>query len=445
MKLHLITAESARTRWMRRGRLIRFPQLTMPLVAALTPPHVRVRHTDEIVEEVRFGGGDDLVGITATTCAAPHAYALADEFRARGVPVVLGGPHPSLLPDEAKAHADAVLVGEAEEAWPRLLRDFERGRLRACYRSASPPSLAGLPPARRDLIAGRAYGRGVLFATRGCPHRCRYCMLAHFYRPGHRCRPVEEVAAEVASIPERAVVFWDDNIAGDRAHARRLFRAIAPLGKWWTSQATVDLADDPALLEEAARSGCEALFVGLESVNAASLAQTRKAFNQPRRYREAVRRFHQAGIAVHAGIVFGFDHDDPTVFERTVEFLIEAGVDVASIGSLTPFPGTPLFRTLERQRRILTRDWSLYDARSAVVFRPRRMTPDQLQAGVDWATRQFYRLGSIARRLATSRQGWWWNLPRNLGYKVAFDKLGRRGYNPAVPERAATPREAQTP
>ncbi|MGC4121637.1 MAG: radical SAM protein [Myxococcales bacterium] len=434
MKLHLITAEGERTRWMRRGRLIRFPQLTMPLVAALTPAGVfdEIHHTDEIVDEVRFDCGDDLVGITATTCAAPHAYDLADEFRARGVRVVLGGPHPTLMPQEAKQHADAVVVGEAEEAWPRLVHDFANGRLAPFYRSKQAPSLAGLPWARRDLIAGRSYGRGVVIATRGCPHRCGYCMLRRLYHPGQRRRPVEEVVAEVESIRERAVIFWDDNLTADRDYARRLFRALAPLKKWWTSQATLDLADDPGLLALAAESGCEALFAGLESVNAASLAETHKGFNQPRRYREAIRRFHEAGIAVQAGVVFGFDHDDPSVFARTVEALEAAAVDVASIGSLTPFPGTELFRRLEREGRILTRDWSLYDARSAVVFRPRRMSPDELQAGLEWATRQFYSLGSIARRLGHSRQGLWWNLPRNLGYKLAFEKLGLRGFNPAA-------------
>lgn len=432
MRLHLVTAEGARTRWARRGRLVRFPQLTMPLLAALTPPGVRIRHTDEIVDPVRFDGGDDLVAITATTCAAPHAYELADEFRARGATVVLGGPHPTLLPREAARHADAVVVGEAEESWPRLVRDAMEGRpLSRFYRSRRAPSLSGLPWARRDLIAGRAYGRGVLIASRGCPHRCGYCMLGRFYHRGHRVRPVEEVAAEVAALPGRAVIFWDDNLTADRQWARRLFRAIAPYRKWWTGQATLDLADDPELLQLAAQSGCEALFVGLESIDAASLAETGKRFNEPARYRQAIRRFHEAGIAVQAGVVFGFDHDDRTVFERTVEALGEAAVDVASIGSLTPFPGTPLFARLSREGRILTRDWSLYDARSAVVFRPRRMSPDELQEGVEWATRQFYSLSSIAGRLARSRQGLWWNLPRNLGYKLAFDKLGRPGRNPA--------------
>jgi radical SAM superfamily enzyme YgiQ (UPF0313 family) len=408
----------------------------MPLLAALTPEGVEIHHTDEIVCPVDFSRAADLVGITTTTCSAPHAYEVADEFRACGVAVVLGGPHPTLLPQEAAQHADSVVIGEAEGVWPKLIEDFQHGRLQQYYRATTPPTLAGLPWARRDLIEGRAYGRGVLIATRSCPHACGYCMLPHFYHHRYRCRPVEEVIAEAAAIPEKALIFWDDNIIGNIEYARELFRRLIPLGKRWTSQATFSIVEHEDVIRLAAASGCEALFIGLESISAASLRETGKRFNRPQRYCEGIRKLHDAGIAVQTGLVFGFDHDDVNVFERTLAFLERAGVDVASIGSLTPFPGTPIFRKLAAQGRIITHDWSKYNARTDVVFRPRRMTPDQLQAGVEWTTRQFYSLGSIAKRLlGISRTGLWWNLPRNLGYKVAFDKLGRPGYNPAGQER----------
>jgi len=432
MKLELITAEGPATLWMRKGRLIRFPQLTMPLLAALTPGDVEIHHTDEIVSQVSYSRAADLVGITTTTCSAPHAYMVADEFRRRGVAVVLGGPHPTLLPHEAIRHADGVLIGEAEGVWTAVIRDFQQGRLERFYRAAVAPSLAGLPWARRELIERRAYGRGVLIATRSCPNACGYCMLPHFYHHRFRCRPSEEVIAEAASIREKALIFWDDNIIGDLDYARDLFRRLIPLRKGWTSQATFNIVEHDDLIQLAAASGCEALFIGLESISAASLRETGKAFNQPQRYLDGIQKLHDAGIAVQTGLVFGFDNDDVTVFERTLAFLEKAGVDVASIGSLTPFPGTPIFRKLAQEGRILTRDWSKYNARADVVFRPRQMTPDQLQAGVEWTTKQFYSLSSISRRLlAGSRTGLWWNLPRNLGYKMAFDKLGRRGYNPA--------------
>jgi len=241
------------------------------------------------------------------------------------------------------------------------------------------------------------------------------------------------VIAEAAAIQEKALIFWDDNIIGNLDYARELFRGLIPLRKRWTSQATFNIVDHEDLIQLAAASGCEALFIGLESISTASLRETGKGFNQPRRYLDGIRRLHDAGIAVQAGLVFGFDHDNVTVFERTLAFLDQAGVDVASIGSLTPFPGTPIFRKLEAEERILTRDWSKYNARTDVVFRPRLMTPDQLQSGVEWVTKQFYSLSSISRRLlGRSRTGLWWNIPRNLGYKIAFDKLGRRGNNPAA-------------
>ena len=382
---------------------------------------------------VKFSRAIDLVGITTTTCSAPHAYEVADEFRGRGVKVVLGGPHPTLLPEEAAQHADSVLIGEAEGVWPALLRDFQEGRLKRFYQAPAAPSLAGLPWARREHIERRAYGRGVLIATRSCPHACGYCMLPHFYHHQYRCRPREEVIAEAASIREKALIFWDDNIIGDLDYARELFRGLIPLRKRWTSQATINIVDHDDLIHLAVASGCEALFIGFESISAASLRETGKGFNKPRKYLDGIKKLHDAGIAVQAGLVFGFDHDDITVFERTLVFLEEAGVDVASIGSLTPFPGTPIFRKLEGENRILTRDWSKYNARTDVVFRPRQMTPDQLQAGVEWVTKHFYSLRSISRRLlGRSRTGLWWNIPRNLGYKIAFDKLRRPGNNPSI-------------
>jgi radical SAM superfamily enzyme YgiQ (UPF0313 family) len=445
MKLELITAEGPATLWMRKGRLIRFPQLTMPLLAALTPGDVEIHHTDEIVSPVSFSRAADLVGITTTTCSAPHAYEVADEFRRRGVAVVLGGPHPTLLPQEAAQHADSVLIGEAEGVWPGVIRDFQKGRLKRFYRAEVPPSLAGLPWARRELIERRAYGRGVLIATRSCPNACGYCMLPHFYHHRYRCRPCEEVIAEAASIQGKALIFWDDNIIGNLDYARELFRRLIPLRKRWTSQATFNIVDHDDHIHLAAASGCEALFIGLESISAASLRETGKAFNKPRRYLDGIKKLHDAGIAIQTGLVFGFDNDDVTVFERTLAFLEKAGVDVASIGSLTPFPGTPIFRKLEEEGRILSHDWSKYNARTDVVFRPRLMTPDQLQAGVEWVTKRFYSLSSISRRLlARSRTGLWWNIPRNLGYKIAFDKLGRRGYNPAAQLKHAPSRPGES-
>src|SRR5262245_39494926 len=240
VRIHLITAESPESRKLRRGRLIQFPQLTMPLIAALTPHEHVVSHTDEIVGSVRFDVPADVVGITAPTPSALHAYRLADEFRDRGIPVVIGGPHATALPEEAARHADAVVVGEAEDTWPRVLEDAQRGKLEPVYVSTRTASLSGMPAPRWDLIKKRRYGKAVTIATRGCPHRCDYCSIPLLYGPGTvRYRPVEEVVREVATSPTRAVVFWDDNIGANLRYAKDRFRALTPLKKGWTSQCTV--------------------------------------------------------------------------------------------------------------------------------------------------------------------------------------------------------------
>jgi radical SAM superfamily enzyme YgiQ (UPF0313 family) len=392
----------------------------MPLIAALTPREHHVRHTDEIVEPVRFDDPADLVGITAPTPSALHAYVLAREFRRRGVPVVIGGPHATALPEEAARHADAVVVGEAEDTWPRLLDDAAHGKLEHLYVSTRQASLAGMPAPRWDLIRGRRYGKSVTIATRGCPHRCDYCSIPLLYGPGtYRCRPIDEVVREVAASPTRAVVFWDDNIGARPRYAKELFRALTPLGKWWTSQCTANAAADEELVALAARSGCKALFLGFESISQESLVATNKRHNRVDDYRRLVAMLHRYGIAVHLGIMLGFDQDDVGIFRRTAEFLDEARVDVATVSMVVPMPGTPTFQRLHRDGRILTTDWSRYDGKKHCVFEPARMSPAELEAGTEWVARRFYSPRSIARRLAGSRVGLWWSLPRNAGYMLA--------------------------
>jgi radical SAM superfamily enzyme YgiQ (UPF0313 family) len=335
VRIHLITAESSESRRLRRGRLIQFPQLPMPLIAALTPREHSITHTDEIVEPVRFDEPADLVGITAPTPSALHAYGVAREFRRRGVPVVIGGPHATALPEEASRHADAVVVGEAEDTWPRVLDDARRGKLQPVYVSTRQASLTGMPAPRWDLIKGRRYGKSVTIATRGCPHRCDYCTIPLLYGPGTvRYRPIDEVVREVAMSPTRAVVFWDDNIGANPRYAKELFRALTPLVKWWTSQCTANAARDEEFVELAARSGCKALFLGFESISQESLQATNKAHNRVGDYRRLIANLHRNRIAVHLGIMFGFDQDDVGIFRRTADFLDESAVDVATAVSM---------------------------------------------------------------------------------------------------------------
>jgi radical SAM superfamily enzyme YgiQ (UPF0313 family) len=429
-RVGLITAESAASRFVRHRRLIRFPQLTMPLLAAYTPAHWQVHHCDEIVERVDFDQPVDLVGITANTPAAQHAYELAHEFRRRGVAVVIGGPHATLLPEEAAEHADAVVIGEGESVWPQLLEDFEQGALQHFYKSCALPDLKRMPAPRWDLIKGRVYGKGVTIATRGCPFACDYCTIPQMYQRRMRYRPVGEVADEIRRAPGRALIFWDDNLSTNRAYAKELFAAIAPFKRWWTSQCTADVAFDDEFLSLAARSGCKALFLGLETLSQASLNVANKRHNRAAEYREVIRRFHAHGIAVQAGVVFGFDHDDRTIFRTTVDFYRSAGLDSATVSVLIPFPNTPLYKRLEAEGRILTRDWSKYNGKKDVVFQPALMSPRELLMGMEWAARQFYSLPSILERMARSRTGLWWNVARNLGYHLALGNFGNVGFNP---------------
>lgn len=428
--VELITAESEESRFVRYRRIIRFPQLTMPLLAAYTPAHWRVTHTDEIVQRVHFGKPFSLVAITANTAAAPHAYRLAARYREQGIPVVIGGPHATLMPEEVALHADAVVVGEGELVWPTILEDCEQGRLSGTYRSDLLPDLVGMPVPRWDLIKGRVYGKGVTIATRGCPFDCDYCSIPAMYQRRMRYRPVGEVVDEIRRMPGRALVFWDDNLGANRSYAKGLFEAITPLGRWWTSQATLDVAFDEEFLRLAARSGCKALFIGLESISQDSLNGANKKHNHVSAYRDAVRRLHAHGIAIQAGTVFGFDHDNRSIFRHTVEYFREIAIDSTTIGILVPYPNTHLFNRLDAEGRILTRDWSKYDGKRHVVFQPALMSPEELLMGTEWASRRFYSVSSIIERMRKSQTGLWWNVVRNVGYHLALRKFGNIGYSP---------------
>ncbi|HTQ57810.1 MAG TPA: radical SAM protein [Bryobacteraceae bacterium] len=423
-KLLLITASSDGIRRARRSRFLNFQQITMPYLAAMVPAGWQVAHVDEEAEQIDWTAQPDVVGITFHTPSAYHAYDLAERFRKRGACVVMGGPHVTLLPEEAGRHADVIFVGEAEGLWADFLHEFAAGAYRRIYQPAGPPSLEGVPMARKTLYHRRDFTSGVLFATRGCPNRCDFCAIAVMYPRGLRKRPVPEVAAEYGSFPGKRIIFWDDNIVADREYAKELFRAIAPYRKWWSSQASIHVARDDELLDAAAESGCKQLFLGLESVSQSSMEEVRKGFNRVDDYARIVARVHAHGIAVQAGIVFGFDHDTPAIFRDTLDFLEDAGVQNATFNILTPYPGTPLFERLDGQGRILTRDWRKFNGRTDVVFQPRRMSADELLAGFRYANRRFYSLPSVAKRLCRSPVQMWWTLPLNLAYVAAWKRSG---------------------
>jgi radical SAM superfamily enzyme YgiQ (UPF0313 family) len=416
-KLLLITASSTEIRRVRRARVLNFQQITMPYLAAFVPDNWEVIHVDETVTSVDVSLKVDLVGITFHTPSAFHVYETASQFRKRGIPVVLGGPHVTLAPDEAQGHADVIFVGEAEEHWTQFLKDFETGRHKRRYTSIIPPSLENAPMARKDLYHRRDYTAGRLFATRGCAYNCDFCTLGVIYQRKVRKRPV---AAEYASFAGKVIIFWDDNLANDREYAKSLFRAIEPYKKWWSSQASIQAGKDEDFLEWAARSGCKQLFIGLESISQSSMNEVHKEFNRVEEYARVIQRIQSYGIAVQAGIVFGFDNDTEAVFSETLDFLEATGVQNVTFNILTPYPGTKLFHRLEAEGRILTRDWAKYNGREDVVFQPRHMTPETLLEGYRYANRRFYSPKSIFRRLSRSQAGLWWTLPLNTAYMLAL-------------------------
>ncbi len=425
MKLLLITASSDEIRQIRKTRVINFQQVTMPYLAALTPPDWEVEHIDEGQETIDLNKKADLVGITFHTPSANHVYKIAAEFRKRGIPVVMGGPHVSLVPEEAEKHSDVIFIGEAEDTWKEFLTDFENKRYKKRYEQKHPSSLVNLPMARKDLFHRRDHSGGIMFATRGCPNKCEFCALAVMYSSNFRKRPVAEVAKEYGSFNGKVIIFWDDNIAADPQYAKDLFKAIAPYKKWWSSQTSIHAGWNDELLELAAKSGCKQLFLGLESVSQTSLDHANKSFNKVEDYYAIIKRIHSHGISVQVGIIFGFDEDNTGIFDETIDFLEAAGVQNATFNMLTPYPGTPLFKRLEEEGRILTYDWSKYNGRRDVVFKPRNMTCDELLEGFKRVNRQFYSLKSIGKRLSKSRVGLWWTLPLNLSYYFSYKLYGQ--------------------
>lgn len=381
-----------------RRAMLRFSVLSLTSVAALTPPEHTVEIVDENVTPLDYDSSADLVGITFMTALAPRAYEIAAEFRRRGKTVVAGGYHATLCPDDAQPHFDAIVVGDAEGAWPRLLADVQAHRLQPRY-AAVPKPVLEVPAPRRELLRSSARHYVTVNAvqtTRGCRHACRYCSVTAFHHHQHRQRPVGDVMREIAALP-RDFIFVDDNICADRAYALALFRAMAPMRRRWVSQCSIEVADDAELLGAMAAAGCCGLFIGIESASARNLAEMGKQFNATDRYAERMGRIRGAGIGIVAGIIVGMDQDTPETFARTLELLERLHIDTVQVNILTPLPGTPLFSDMEKAGRMVDRDWSHYDFRH-VVFQPARMSAEELQAGADWLYAQFYRLDRILGR-----------------------------------------------
>jgi len=408
-------------------RSLRYAPLTLTTLASLVPDDLDpdLELMDEGIDDVDLNLQADVIGMTVITGTAPRAYDLAAHFRGRGIPVVLGGPHVTLVPEDAAPHADAIVIGYAEDTWPALLRDAAAGRMQPRYVQDPGLSLAGRPFPRRDLLPRRRFlTTNVVEATRACIHNCDFCVVPSAWGRRPYQKPVAEVVADIRQQRARKIIFVDLNLIADRTYAAELFEALIPLGLEWYGLSTVLLADDLPLLTLAARSGCRGLLMGLESIVTENLRDSSKPFNRPRDFARVVSLLHQHGIALYGCFVFGLDHDTPDVFLKTARFAVETGIDLPRFAVVTPFPGTPLHDRLAREGRILTRNWELYDGQH-VVFQPARMTVAELQYGTERAWRYAYSWPSMARRLRHSPASIGVAVAANLGYRHYAHNLGR--------------------
>jgi radical SAM superfamily enzyme YgiQ (UPF0313 family) len=431
-------------------------------LAGLTPDGVDIKFYDDRMEPVPFDEPTDLVAISVETYTARRAYQIASEYRRRGVPVVMGGFHASLCPDEVARFADAVVIGEAEGVWSQVLADAERGALQAYYRVSARPSLAGLRPDRSIFLGKRYLPLALVEAGRGCHFRCDFCAVQTVFAGTQTRRPVDDILAELEGLGNRPLVFFvDDNITSNLAEAKVFFRELARLKIRWVSQASINAAHDEEFLAIIAASGCQGVLIGFESLNPDNLKRMNKGFNMMKGgYEQALANLRRHGIRLYITFVFGYDEDTEASFAETVAFARQHRFYIASFNHLTPFPGTPLYQRLAGEGRLRFEHWWLdEDYRyNMVPFEPQHMSAERLQRGCVEARAAFYGWPSIWERGLdpVNRAGgrmWWHYYPINVLFRREVAQrdgypLGDEGWtgelipvraNPAVPALIGSP------
>jgi radical SAM superfamily enzyme YgiQ (UPF0313 family) len=383
------------------GKHVLTPTLALTSVAAATPDNWTVRYWDENLLQGTppTDPFPEVVGISVHLTFANRAYELAHWFRDRGAKVVFGGLHVLSCPDECAPHADALVFGDGVQAWPQVLRDVERGTLRGRYEGSFMRPYSDDPAPRRELVPrGQFLTPTSLIATRGCHSRCQFCYLSTdgLHMP-YQTRSAEQIAGEFVAGGQPYAVFIDNNLGSRPTFLRELCQALRPLDKIWSAAVSIDVTDDPRLVREMALAGCTGVFIGFESLQADNITDARKKSPSPAEYARRVAIFHNNGIQVNGSFVLGFDHDRPDVFDRTISWIEENRLECATFHILTPYPGTPLFRQMSAEGRLLHMDWSRYDT-AHVVFRPKHMTADQLAAGYTRCYRTLFSHASIWRR-----------------------------------------------
>ena len=366
-----------------------FPTLSLPMIAALTDTEkFDIKFCDELFDSIEFTEQVDLVGITGMTAQINRAYVIADKYREKGVPVIIGGIHASVLPNEAKLHADSVMIGESESTWGEALEDFLKGELKPFYKNPTFHSLGKLPNPDRSFYEGKVMThQGTMNSvqtTRGCPFDCDFCSVSEFFGKKFRTRPIDEVIAEIETLDGSYYSFIDDNIVGDATYSLELFSRLEGMNIKWTGQASITIASNEKLLDACAKSGCNGLLIGIESVNEKSLKSVNKIANRVDDYRESIDKIQSRGINILGSFIFGLEDDDSSVFENTLEFIYKSKLAVPVFNILTPYPGTRVYNQLVAENRIISTDWGDYSSMN-VVYRPSRMTPEELHDGYRWA------------------------------------------------------------
>ncbi|MBE6639492.1 MAG: radical SAM protein [Ruminococcaceae bacterium] len=380
---------------------LHYAPITLALLAALVPKELNadVVIYDETAEAIPLDTDATVIAITCITGTSSRCYRFADYFRSLGKTVLLGGVHPTLMPEEAAEHADAILLGLGEKTFPKALIDIRNGCLKPIYRGEGCADIANRPLPRKDLLKKKKYiTLNTVEAVRGCNHTCTFCAYPAAFGKKVITRPIEEVIAEIKSFKGKEVIFPDVNLIADVKYAKELFTAMIPLKKWWFGLTTTAIGHNDELLDIFKKSGCKGLLVGFESVNQETQQGIHKGVNRVGEYKELMDKLHRKGIMVMGCFAFGADEDGPDVFKRTVELCIEAKIDLPRFSIITPFPGTEFYRELESEGRIIERNFAMYDVEHC-VYQPKQMTKEELEAGIAWAWKETYSLKNIIKRL----------------------------------------------
>ena len=390
MKKILFISPSIQNTVFGKMKILALPPMGLGILASLTPDKYEVSIIDENVDTLDFNEQADLVAVTASTVQAPRAYQIMQEFKDRGVPTIMGGIHASVKTDEASKYSDSLAIGESEELWPKILKDLDKGKLKKIYRTNSFPSLDNLPRIKREYFSKKYLIQSVQ-TSRGCPCNCNFCSVTKFNGSKHRFRPIDEVIEEIKSIKDKRFFIADDSIVGlgksGIDHAKLLFERMKSLRKTWGAQVCITIAEHDHLLHAASKAGANTFYIGFESIESESLKTMDKAINlRPtiKNFKETIKKIHSHGIGVIGGFILGNEGDTKDIFDKTIEFVHETGIDGCQFTLMTPFPGTRFYDQMEKEGRLLYTnypyDWAKYHCYEPVI-QPRNMTPDELMRG----------------------------------------------------------------